>query len=67
MENLADLFLGLGKEDFLVLRAVEAGMRDHEWVPLPEIARSCGFSERRSEFRLRSLSQKKLVFLENLH
>jgi RIO kinase 2 len=67
VENLADLFLGLGKEDFLVLRAVEAGMRDHEWVPLPEIARSCGFSERRSEFRLRSLSQKKLVFLENLH
>jgi len=67
VENLADLFLGLSKEDFLVLRAVEAGMRDHEWVPLPEIARSCGLAERKSEFRLRSLSQKKLIFLENLH
>jgi RIO kinase 2 len=67
VENLAYLFLGLSKEDLSVLRAVEAGMRDHEWVPLPEIARSCGLSERRSEFRLASLSQKKLVFIENLH
>jgi RIO kinase 2 len=67
VENLADLFLGLGKEDLSVLRAVEAGMRDHEWVPLQEIARFCGLAERKVEFRLRSLSQKKLVFLENLH
>jgi RIO kinase 2 len=67
VENLANLFLGLSKEDLSVLRAVEAGMKDHEWVPLPEIARSCGLAERRSEFRLRALSQKKLVFQENLH
>jgi RIO kinase 2 len=67
VENLAELFLGLEKEDLSVLRAVEAGMRDHEWVPLPEIARSCGLAERRAEFRLASLSQRRMVFLENLH
>lgn len=67
MENLADLFLGLGKEDLSVLRAVEAGMRNHEWVPLPAIARYSGLAERRSELRLRALSKKKLVFQENLH
>jgi RIO kinase 2 len=67
VKNLAELFLGLEEEDLSVLRAVEAGMRDHEWVPLPDIARNCGLAERRAEFRLRSLSQKKLVFHESLH
>jgi RIO kinase 2 len=66
VKNLADLFLELSKEDLSVLRAVEVGMRGHEWVPLPEIARSCGLAERRTEFRLASLSRKKLVFQESL-
>jgi RIO kinase 2 len=65
--NLAQTFLRLSREDFSVLSSIEAGMRDHEWVPLPEIARVSGHSLRKAEYRLHLLSDMNLVFRETLH
>ena len=59
MENLAEAFLGLEREDFSLLEAIEFGMRDHEWVPLPEIARFSGLSGRKAEYRLGLLFRQK--------
>ena len=67
MENLAETFLKLSREDFLVLSSIETGMRDHEWVPLPEIARVSGLSPRKAEYRLRLLSDMDLIARETLH
>jgi len=67
VENLAQTFLKLGPEDFSVLGSIEEGMRDHEWVPLPNIARISGLPLRRTEFRLRLLSELHLVSREMLH
>lgn len=66
MENLAEAFLGLEHEDFSLLSAIESGMRDHEWVPLPEIARLSGLSGRKAEYRLGLLFKQKLVRREAL-
>lgn len=67
MENLAETFLRLSRDDFSLLRAIEAGMRGHEWVPLPDIARISGLPLRRAEYRLRLLSDMKLVSWQTLH
>jgi RIO kinase 2 len=66
VENLAEAFLGLEREDFSLLSAIELGMRDHEWVPLPEIARLSGLTGRKAEYRLGLLFKKKLIRREAL-
>ncbi len=67
MDNLAEAFLKLSTEDFSILSSIEAGMRDHEWVPLQEIARVSGLPQRRAEYRLRLLSEQKLVTRTTIH
>ena len=67
MENLAKAFLTLRGEDFSLLGAIESGMRDHEWVPLPEISRLSGLSARKAGYRLGLLFEQKLVSRETLH
>ena len=67
MENLAKAFLMLGREDFSLLGAIESGMRDHEWVPLPKISQLSGLSSRKAEYRLGLLFEQKLVGRETLH
>ncbi len=67
MENLAETFLSLGEGDLSILGAVETGMRDYEWVPLPEISRLSGLSPRKAEYRLRILSEAKLIVKTTIH
>lgn len=67
MENLAETFLSLSKEDLSVLGSIEIGMRDYEWVPLPEISRLSGISPRKVEYRLHILSEAKLVTRTTVH
>jgi len=42
-------------------------MRDYEWVPLPEISRLSGISPRKAEYRLRILSEAKLIIKTTIH
>ncbi len=67
MENLAETFLKLSKEDISVLSAIETGMRDHEWVPIPDISRLSGLSLRKVDYRLHLLSDMKLVTKTTIH
>ncbi len=67
MDNLAEAFLKLSREDFSVLGSIEAGMRAHEWVPIAEIARNSGLPLRKAEYRLRLLSEQKLVTRTTIH
>ncbi|MFB3765510.1 MAG: RIO1 family regulatory kinase/ATPase [Methanotrichaceae archaeon] len=67
MENLAETFLSLSKVDLSVLGSIEIGMRDYEWVPLPEISRLSGISPRKAEYRLRILSEAKLIIKTTIH
>jgi RIO kinase 2 len=65
--NLAQTFLKLNRDDFAVLKGIEAGMRTHEWVPLADIARISGLTPDKAEYRLHFLSDLKLVDRETLH
>ncbi len=67
MDNLAETFLKLSKEDLTILGSIEAGMRDYEWVPLPEISRLSGINLRKAEYRLHILSEAKLVTRTTMH
>lgn len=67
MDNLAEAFLKLSTEDFSVLSSIEAGMREHEWIPIQEIARVSGLPQRKVEYRLRLLSEQKLVTRTTIH
>jgi RIO kinase 2 len=67
VENLAQAFLGLSKEDRSLLSAIETGMKTHEWVPSFVISELSGLPVRKVEFRLGQLFEKKLVERENLH
>ena len=67
MENLAETFLSLSKVDLSILGSIETGMRDYEWVPLPEISRLSGISPRKAEYRLRILSEAKLIIKTTIH
>ena len=53
MANLAQTFLKLSRDDFAVLKGIEAGMRTHEWVPLADVARNSGLAPDKAEYRLR--------------
>jgi RIO kinase 2 len=67
VDNLAEAFLRLSREDFSVLSSIEAGMKDHEWVPIPDIAQSSGLPLRKVDYRLRLLSEQKLVTRTTIH
>jgi len=67
VENLAQAFLGLSKEDRSLLSAIETGMKTHEWVPSHVISELSGLPVRKVEFRLGQLFEKKLVERESLH
>jgi RIO kinase 2 len=67
VENLAEAFLSLCKEDKSVLGAIETGMRTHEWVPTFVISQLCGLPARKVEFRLKLLFERKLVERESMH
>lgn len=61
MIQLAERFLSLRSEDVILLRAIEAGMRRREWVPLEEISAISGIPASKAEYHLRLLSGRKLV------
>lgn len=61
MIQLAERFLSLRSEDVILLRAIEAGMRRREWVPLEEISATSGMPASKAEYYLRLLSGRKLV------
>jgi RIO kinase 2 len=65
--NLAQTFLKLNQDDFAVLKGIEAGMRTHEWVPLADVARISGLAPDKAEYRLRFLSDLKVVSRETIH
>jgi len=67
VENLAEAFLGLSREDLSLLAAIETGMRTHEWVPTFIISKLAGLSASKSEYRLQHLFEKKLVVREAQH
>jgi RIO kinase 2 len=67
VENVAEAFLGLSREDFSLLGAIETGMRIHEWVPTFIISKLAGLSASKSEYRLQHLFEKKLVVREAQH
>lgn len=67
MVNLAQSFLKLNRDDFAILTGIETGMRTHEWVPLAEVARISGLAPDKAEYRLRFLSDLKLVSVEARH
>jgi RIO kinase 2 len=67
VENLGETFLRLKREDFTVLRGIDAGMRTHEWVPLQEMARNTGLDLDKLEYRLGILSDQNLVCMDTLH
>jgi len=59
--QLAERFLSLRSEDLCILKAIEAGMRRREWVPLEEISAISGIPASKAEYYLRLLSGRKLV------
>jgi RIO kinase 2 len=65
--NLAESFLKLNRDDFAILASIETGMRTHEWVPLVEVARVSGLAPDKAEYRLRFLSDLRLVSMETQH
>lgn len=67
MVNLAQSFLKLNRDDFAILASIETGMRTHEWVPLAEVASISGMAPDKAEYRLRFLSDLKLVSMETRH
>jgi RIO kinase 2 len=67
VENLAETFLSLCKEDFSLLGAIETGMRTHEWVPTFVISQLASLSASKVEYRLQHLFEKKMVVRESLH
>lgn len=67
MVNLAQSFLKLNRDDFAILASIETGMRTHEWVPLVEVARVSGLAPDKAEYRLRFLSDLRLVSMETQH
>ena len=67
MVNLAQSFLKLNRDDFAILASIETGMRTHEWVPLAEVASISGLAPDKAEYRLRFLSDLRLVSMETRH
>ncbi|HTY90055.1 MAG TPA: RIO1 family regulatory kinase/ATPase [Methanocella sp.] len=56
MIDHATVFLSLKPEELKILRAVENGMKTHEWVAVEDMASYTGLSEKEIEYRLRNLT-----------
>lgn len=67
MPDLAQAFLGLSGEDILLLRAIESGMKDHEWVPSSLISQLSGLPAKKVDFLSGRLFERKLIERESLH
>jgi len=67
VENIANTFLKLTSEDFALLSSIEAGMRDHEWVPILDIARLSNLPAKKVDHRLGILEEMGIIFRENVH
>lgn len=61
MIDHATVFKSLKPEDLRILRAVESGMRTHEWVSVPDMASSTGLSEKEIEYRIKGLTDLDLL------
>lgn len=61
MIQLAERFISLRSEDVSILKAIEAGMRRRDWVPIEEISAISGIPASKAEYYLRLLSGRKLV------
>jgi RIO kinase 2 len=55
MIDHAVVFNSLKPEELKILRAVEQGMKTHEWVAIGDMASYTGLSEKEIEYRLRNL------------
>lgn len=66
MKSLAKAYQTLTREDFSVLKGIETGMRNREWVLLEEIARISGLTPSRADFRIREMAPLKLVATTNV-
>lgn len=55
MIDHATIFKSLKPEELKILRAVENGMKTHEWVAVEDIASYTGLSEKEVEYRLKNL------------
>jgi RIO kinase 2 len=56
MIDHATVFKSLKPEDMKILRAIENGMKTHEWVSVSDIASNTGFSEKEIEYRLKTIT-----------
>jgi RIO kinase 2 len=57
----ASVFRSLVPEELKILRAVENGMRSHEWVSIEDIAMHAGLSEKEVEYRVGNLTNLELM------
>jgi RIO kinase 2 len=56
MIDHALIFKSLGPEELKLLRAIENGMKTHEWVSAEDMAAYSGLSEKEVDYRLRNLT-----------
>ena len=61
MIDHATVYKALKPDDLKVLRSIENGMKTHEWVPVPDMAKYTGLSEKAVEYRLHILSGLDLI------
>ena len=61
MIDHATVYKELKPADLKVLKAIEHGMKTHEWVPVPDMAAYTGLSEKEVEYRLHILTGMDLI------
>ncbi|BAI61537.1 putative serine/threonine kinase [Methanocella paludicola SANAE] len=61
MIDHAVIFRSLKPEELKILRAVENGMKTHEWVSVEDMASSSGLSEKEIDYRLKNLTDLDLL------
>ncbi|MBO4302334.1 serine/threonine protein kinase [Methanosarcinaceae archaeon] len=61
IDDVLKLFPELKKNDFRILAGIELGMKDREWVPLPEIRRYAEIPIDKLAYRLDWMRRRKLV------
>lgn len=61
MIDHAVVFRSLRPEELKILRAIENGMKTHEWVAVEDMAVYTGLSEKGTDYRLKNLTDLDLV------
>ncbi|MBN1324073.1 MAG: serine/threonine protein kinase [Methanotrichaceae archaeon] len=64
MKDLAKRLLSLKREDIALLKAIEAGMKRYQWVPIEEVAHISGIAPSRADFLLGQLASNGIIFCE---